>query len=74
MIRDRILARIEEIKKTIGSDLFGDRFETGKKKGKIKNGGIWYKDQDFSILSEGELLETFERIVARAYQQRRSKV
>jgi hypothetical protein len=69
-MRDRILARIEEIKRTIGSDLFGDRFVSGKKTGKIKDNNPWAIDEDFSALSDGELLETFERIIARAYRQR----
>jgi hypothetical protein len=58
-MRELILRRIDAIKKTETSEtFFGDRFETGKKTGYLKS-GYWGKDQDFSLLSDAELLDVY---------------
>lgn len=64
-MRELILQRIQEIRTTIGSDLF---VKCGRKR-KVPP-GRWRDDFDFTKLTEAELVAAFERLVWRAYRQR----
>lgn len=65
-IRLLLLARIEEIRSTSGSDRFG----TKNRNGNFRSGVYWDKNFDFSVLNNEKLLSEFERVVAKSYQQR----